>query len=180
MKKFILPKLHITLERWRYNTQYNVYVSTLGRLKDTEGNICSVCKSDGYLRYKGKPVHRIVAETWKPTPGSIFLTIDHKNHNTFDNSCSNLEWVTKEENQRREKEDTIANKPTTEDRLEEKPAIGYVLLNGAKVELSTARKIMYNDKSIGNARSKIDQMFNHIESGASEEKYGNYVLKRVA
>ena len=178
MRKIILPKLHISLERWKYNREYDVYVSTLGRLKDKEGKICSVCKHEGYLRYRGKPVHRIVAETWIPTPGSAFLTVDHLNHNTFDNRVCNLEVVTKEENTMRDKADCAANKPEPVSK-NEKP-IGYVLLNGAEVKLSTARTIMYNDKSIGGARSQIDKLFSQIENGAAEGKYGNYVLKRVA
>lgn len=180
----IFPQLHITIERWRYNIRYDVYVSTLGRLKDKQGNICSVCKSDGYLRYKGKPVHRIVAETWLPTAGSAFLTIDHLNHNTFDNRVCNLEVITKEENQKRAKEDNAANKPTLEDKQEEvstKPAsAGYVFLNSVKLEISTARQIMYNDKSIGGARKQIDGLFKHIENGGKEGKYGSYTIQRVA
>lgn len=176
MKKFLFPRFSIEVERWKFNKALNVYVSNMGNIKNIDGKLQSVCKSNGYLYYKGKPIHRIVMQTWNPIPGYAYLTVDHLNHNTWDNRLKNLEWVTAEENKARDKEDISKNAPAPV----EKKEIGYVLLNGAKVEITAARTIMYNDKAIGNARSQIDKLFNQIENGANEGKYGNYTLKKVA
>ena len=33
---FILPKIHISIERWNWNKSYNIFVSNLGNLKDKD------------------------------------------------------------------------------------------------------------------------------------------------
>lgn len=48
-------------------------------------------------------LHRLVATVWLNNENS-FETVDHKNGNKGDNSAENLEWVSREENIRREKE----------------------------------------------------------------------------
>jgi hypothetical protein len=53
-------------------------------------------------------LHRVVMLTWKPTPEAEKLTVDHLDHNKRNNALSNLEWVTKEENQRRADADYIS------------------------------------------------------------------------
>jgi hypothetical protein len=47
--------------------------------------------------------------TWKPTPEAEKLTVDHLDHNKRNNALSNLEWVTKEENERRADADYVGN-----------------------------------------------------------------------
>lgn len=122
MFKIMLPKFHLEIERWKFNKNYNVYVSNLGNFKDkTKEDIKLMIQKNGYLTVplcnnkKGTvkyiPAHRIVMETWCPR-ADIWkdkLTIDHLNHNKRDNRTRNLEWVTKEENQRRANEDLIAD-----------------------------------------------------------------------
>lgn len=122
MFKIMLPKFHLEIERWRFNKNYNVYVSNLGNFKDkTKEDIKLMIQKNGYLTVplcnnkKGTvkyiPAHRIVMETWCPR-ANIWkdkLTVDHLNHNKRDNRTKNLEWVTKEENQRRANEDLIAD-----------------------------------------------------------------------
>lgn len=46
-------------------------------------------------------LHRLVAEVWLDNP-CCYKTVDHKNGNKADNSVENLEWVSLEENVRRE------------------------------------------------------------------------------
>lgn len=111
--KIILPRFLFKIERWKWNSDYRVYVSNLGHIKneykqdlpvhiDNNGYCCvhTVC-----CRYKR--VHRLVMLTWRPIPNAEELTVDHLNHNKRDNSLENLEWVTEEENLRRAVEDLV-------------------------------------------------------------------------
>lgn len=112
MFNFILPTFYFKVERWKWNSDYRVYVSNRGKFKDehkknlpiriNQKGYCSVYTSCGC-----KLAHRIVMLTWKPIPDAENLTIDHLNHNKRDNSVENLEWVTVEENQRRADEDIV-------------------------------------------------------------------------
>lgn len=112
MFNFIMPKFLFRIERWKYNVDYQVYVSTMGNFKRedkkplpvkiSEGGYCLVKTACGY-----KSAHRLVMLTWKPIPDAENLTVDHLNHNKRDNSIYNLEWVTRQENLRRADEDYI-------------------------------------------------------------------------
>ena len=112
MFKIILPKLNLKIEKWKWNKEYRVYISTLGHIKNeykqnlpikiSESGYCCVKTHCGY-----KNVHRLVMLTFKPIPNAEVLTIDHLNHNKRDNSIYNLEWVTKKENLKRAKKDFI-------------------------------------------------------------------------
>ena len=56
--------------------------------------------------YGYKQAHRLVMLTFKPIPnaeGDLLLTI--KNHNKRCNELNNLEWITREENQKRARAD---------------------------------------------------------------------------
>ena len=112
MFKIILPKLNLKIERWKWNKEYRVYVSTLGHVKDEyKQNLALKIAPEGYCkvttRYGLKSVHRLVMLTFKPIPNAESLTVDHLNHNKRDNSLNNLEWVTKEENLKRANKDYI-------------------------------------------------------------------------
>ena len=112
MFKIILPKINIKVERWKYNKNYKIYVSTFGNFKDenkkdikiliNSGGYCSIATKNGI-----KTAHRLVLETFKPVRDMENLTVDHLNHNKRDNSISNLEWVTKEINLERANQDLI-------------------------------------------------------------------------
>lgn len=103
------------IERWKYNKTYQVWVSTEGRFRNKSkvdlpikmGNrgYCYVkvdCASCQYML-----AHRLVMLTWRPTPDAENLTVDHLDHNKRNNALSNLEWVTREENQERATNDLI-------------------------------------------------------------------------
>ena len=108
----ILPKLTFKWERWKFNSDYGVYVSTLGHFKDrykrdipikiNNGGYVKITTEQGY-RY----AHRLVMLTWRPTDDAENLTVDHLNHNKRDNSLANLEWVTEKENKLRARNDCL-------------------------------------------------------------------------
>lgn len=108
----IFPSLILKIERWKFNKDYGIYVSTLGNFKDRHKRRLPIKVNNGYCYVKTetaswKAAHRIVMLTWKPIPNAEDLTVDHLNHNKRDNSLSNLEWVTKEENLRRAAQDVL-------------------------------------------------------------------------
>lgn len=102
----MMPTISFNIERWKWNEEYNVYVSTEGRLRRKDGtDIKPKVDKKGYLIYHQKKVHRIVMKTWRPCENMDDLTVDHLDHNKRRNSLNNLEWVSAEENQRRASED---------------------------------------------------------------------------
>jgi hypothetical protein len=114
----MLPTISLRVERWKFNKDYGVYVSTLGHFKDRykrslpikigQGGYCLIkTEAPGF---PWKLAHRLVMLTWKPIPDAENLTVDHLDHNKRDNSIYNLEWVTKEENERRAKKDQAPKK----------------------------------------------------------------------
>lgn len=111
MCKFIFPSISFKIEKWKWNEEYRVYVSSLGHFKDkhkknmpvkinSKTGYCMIATPYGY-----KTAHRLVMLTFRPIPNAEDLTIDHLNHNKRDNSLLNLEWVTKKENIIRAKKD---------------------------------------------------------------------------
>ena len=110
--KFILPKIFLGIERWKWNKEYRVYVSNMGHFKDEhKEDLPFKTTTSGYLNVKTrcgyKLAHRLVMLTWRPIPGAEDLTVDHLDHNKRNNALTNLEWVTREENLRRADEDHL-------------------------------------------------------------------------
>lgn len=113
----IFPKLHISLERWKWNAEYGLWVSTHGNFKSKDKKDRKIkVNRDGYLSVKS-PVtqrqvlaHRLVMMTWKPIDDYTNMTVDHLDHNKRNNSLRNLEWVTEEENQHRAAADFASEK----------------------------------------------------------------------
>ena len=170
---FFLPKLHLELERWRYYLPLDVYVSNLGNIRSANGERQKVCVSNNYVYYKGRRVHRIVMETWCPIPGFADLTVDHRNHNTRDNRVSNLEWVSLEENNRRDNEDRAGNVPPAE-------SVMFVTLNGVRVPFDTARQIVAGDKSIRCGNGNVDKVFDKVKGSKGTIDFGNFTIQRCA
>ena len=99
-KPYIKPETEI----WKRHTStyYNgnvidCYVSSLGRIKDLDGNIISLGNPKVYYTYKSKHIHRIVAETFIPNPQNKPY-VDHIDRNIHNNRVDNLRWVTNGEN----------------------------------------------------------------------------------
>ena len=118
MFRIILPKMVFRLERWKWNKEYRIYVSTLGNFKNEhKQNMPFYTGNNGYLsiktEYGFKLAHRLVMLTWMPIPNAEELTVDHLNHNKRDNSIYNLEWVSREENLARAERDMMYSKQKT-------------------------------------------------------------------
>lgn len=85
------------------------YIDTMGRTRDFPEKECVPSKTkSGYfeLNIGGRNserwlLHRLVAEVWLDNPNN-FRTVDHKDGNKANNCVENLEWVTLEENIKRE------------------------------------------------------------------------------
>ena len=109
--KIMLPKIHFEFERWKWNNDYNMYVSNLGNLKNAFGEVIEPkVGENGYMVISscyGKwiGIHRLVMSTFKPIPNKDTMTVDHLDHNKRNNKLSNLEWVTREENLERANND---------------------------------------------------------------------------
>lgn len=109
--------IHLSIERWKWNADFGIYVSNKGRFKNSDKKLIPIqIKEGGYCSvYCGGSVHRqmlahrVVMLTWRPTANAENLTVDHLDHNKRNNSLENLEWVTEEENLRRAKADLIVS-----------------------------------------------------------------------
>ena len=85
------------------------YTDTMGRIREFSEKECIPSKTkDGYfeLNLGGRNsekwlLHRLVAYVWLNNPNN-FRTVDHKDGNKANNCVENLEWVTLEENIKRE------------------------------------------------------------------------------
>ena len=106
MKKFIFPSFHFSVERWKWNEQFQVFASTEGKFRDKNKKPIQLKMNDsGYWVVPldcGNPLaHRIILSTFQPKENADKYTVDHKDNNKRNNKFSNLEWVKFEENQQR-------------------------------------------------------------------------------
>ena len=123
----IFPTIRINIERWKWNKTFEVYVSTMGRVKNRSKMLIPpkttchdyLCFYIPHIR-KFISAHRLVMLTWQPRSDAEFLTVDHINHNKRDNSLYNLEWVTAEENLQRATNDYAADACPEEPKLKKK------------------------------------------------------------
>lgn len=116
MFHFIFPSLNCNIEHWKWNKEYHIYVSNLGRFKDEHKNLLdSKINNKGYIMintlYGYKTAHRLVLITWRPVKNMDILTVDHLNHNKRDNSLNNLEWISGKENKKRAANDMVSCSP---------------------------------------------------------------------
>jgi hypothetical protein len=158
----MFPTFHFSVERWKYNKTFEVYVSNKGHFRNSsKADLAPMVLNSGYLvvRVGGSSsewmlAHRLVMLTWRPTPEAENLTVDHKNHNKRDNSLDNLEWVTEEENYRRAREDLLS---------------GYNYVGGRIIPCKTKKKW---GKLLGVRITHKHNGFNQVVTN-----YGEFVAK---
>lgn len=117
--------IHLSLERWKWNSDFGIYVSNKGRFRSRDKQDLPVkVNNNGYcLVYcegtvnKYRLAHRVVMLTWRPNDDAEHLTIDHLDHNKRNNAVDNLEWVTKSENIRRAKADFVDKSVTADEEV---------------------------------------------------------------
>lgn len=161
--------IHFSIERWKWNADFGIYVSTKGRFRnESKKDIPITVDNKGYCRvYCGGTTHthllahRVVLLTWRPTANAGNLTVDHLDHNKRNNALDNLEWVSFEENQRRAKADEIAitvqgdaelvEKVSVSVTLPELPKTKYsyvlVLRGGVRLTIEQAARLFYDTHS---------------------------------
>lgn len=133
--RFIMPRFFVNCERWKWNEDLRLYVSTHGHFKDEHkrNKACKVKNNYFWINVNGKwlPAHRVVLLTWRPLPNDGEpMTVDHLNSITRDNRLCNLEWVTREENLRRANNNVLnaSKKVTPRNSIQELP-FGVPLLS---------------------------------------------------
>lgn len=131
----ILPKLHFELEKWKFNKEFGIYVSTFGNIKSKSKLIqaTAVVNSSGYMSVRivnletdncqYVQLHRLVLLTFKPIDNYKEMTVDHLDSNRRNCKLKNLEWVTEEENKRRAMEKFIPSIEAKEKNLSKKKEV---------------------------------------------------------
>ena len=196
----MFPQLHFSIERWRKNEEYGVWVSNQGRIRLIKNKefLTTRVNSKGYLLVfteKGLiSVHRLVAYTWLGDKRNEKYTIDHINFNKRDNSVKNLRWVSAEINQAYAKltfinntvEETEPQTSTEEDmiivlnnKLDEKTrgrALKALHKTGKMIikadnELLTDETILQMSHKLGNNANLEDFYGRILKASAAKKKY---------
>lgn len=82
----------------RVYSHYKNRVMKLDRRAATGGYIYAGFVTGGKPKTKNKSVHRLVMETFCPSPNMYKLQVNHRDFNRQNNRLDNLEWVTSSEN----------------------------------------------------------------------------------
>lgn len=169
--KRILPKITFQIERWKYNKDYDLYVSNMGsvRSKDKKEQQVFVGVPSGYLATKTCQgivnIHKLVVRTWIQD-NLTGLTIDHMDSNKRNNKVSNLEVVTREENLRRAQAAALSPSKALRLTLQVREIEG--LKGGRVVSFKTAEQIISLVHRIHpNAESKkiLNKIYASLKNG---------------
>lgn len=186
--RFIMPRFFVNCERWKWNEDLRLYVSTHGHFKDEHkrNKACKVKDNYFWINVNGKwlPAHRVVLLTWRPLPNDGEpMTVDHLNSITRDNRLCNLEWVTREENLRRANENILKTpkkkKITSRNSIRELP-FGVPLLsknlgfdNHDAVPYSDLRKKINNNEIVFKVADTLytaDELYERFNTYAAQRE----------
>ena len=159
-EKQMLPMLKIKIERWKFNKEHEVYVSTEGRIKDRyKDNVEIMLNSKtGYPMFfsetqqKFVSVHRTVLKTWRPREDMDSLTVEHKDQNKRNPALSNLMWLIEEENLRRAQQHDLGWKQKTPVGNSNK----RICANGVTMTVEDAVTFIFNSSQCDANISKIE------------------------
>lgn len=178
MIHFIFPKFRFRWEKWKWNKEYRIYVSSYGNFKDEyKRNIPIKINNGGYVAIRVnnqlKLAHRLVMLTFNPIPNAEDLTVDHLNHNKRDNSLYNLEWVSEKENKERANRDFVSMSNI----LSEMPSTGATLtfktyedgVNWALANIPSLVGMFYRAAPIEQAKM-IKKVRNRIKNSMKQNK----------
>lgn len=89
-------------EKWIAVNNEGYFVSDQGRIRHEKRVLSGSLHNDGYIfatiHGKQSPVHRLIAMAFIPNPDNL-PEVNHKDGNKQNNFVSNLEWVTRSDNQ---------------------------------------------------------------------------------
>lgn len=187
----MFPSFTLNIERWRWNEEFQLWVSNQGHFKDKNGKIIPIkIDNQGYCRVNFQSAHRVVTMTWIPCDNPKDMTVDHLNHNKRDNSVKNLEWVTKEENARRAIEDLcrvsdVSSKAKMIAALQNKKELPYnICYTGKNGKIETfssyedaAAFVFYNFDRSEKAETIITKIKKRMVNGG--KVYGGYWTKET-
>ena len=184
--RFIMPRFFVNCERWKWNEDLRLYVSTHGHFKDEHkrNKACKVKDNYFWINVNGKwlPAHRVVLLTWRPLPNDGEpMTVDHLNSITRDNRLCNLEWVTREENLRRANNNVLnaSKKVTPRNSIQELP-FGVPLLsknlgfdNHDAVPYTDLRKKIRNNEvvfKVADTLYTVDELYEKFNTCAAQRE----------
>lgn len=187
MIKIIIPTLSFNIEKWKYNKQYDIYVSNYGRFRSRDKTFIpiKIGKKTGYAQVEikenfFKAAHRLVLETWQPIQGMEDLTVNHIDHNRRNNKLSNLEWMTEEENQKLAEEDLYEEMNVANFNQIMKQNLGKpIIICGNKIFNSYDEIITFliESKKINNIQNKTTIKHNIIKAIKQQKKYCNFLFE---
>ena len=189
--RFIMPRFFINCERWKWNDDLRIYVSTHGHFKDEHkrNKACKVKDNYFWVNVDGQwlPAHRVVLLTWRPLPvNGEPMTVDHLNSITRDNRLCNLEWVTREENLRRANKNVLnaSKKVTPRNSIQELP-FGVPLLsknlgfnNHDCVPYTNLREKINNNEvvfKVANTFYTVDELYKMFNTSVAQRD--NFIKK---
>ena len=171
----MLPNIRFIFERWKWNDEYELWVSTEGHIRDRYKQEVQVfINQKGYMRVyseakkKGVSVHRLVLLTWRPRVDADLLTVEHCDSNKRNNTLRNLLWMTEDENLKRAQEKNIYEKelvPTPSKKI---------LANGVAMTIEDAVTFIYALPSTSAQFSK-----KQVEEKIKETLNNNKLKKQV-
>ena len=130
--KFDIPNEEECLEgeEWKQVGETKAYVSSLGRLKSTQGVVSTPLPTkSGYVNVmidnKNYQIHRLIAIAFNLPRQKGRNQVNHKDNNPSNNKLINLEWVTRSENIQYSYKTNVNRKSSAE--KQSKPVLGRKL-----------------------------------------------------
>lgn len=165
----MLPRIKISLERWKFNKDYRLWVSNKGHVLDEHKQKARIrVNQKGYLTtwseaaQKNILIHRLVLMTWRPREDINELTVDHRDHNKRNNEIENLIWMPVDENLRCEVEDRLPEKA--------RKTVQSIRANGVTMTIEDAVTFIYALPSTSAQYSKVQVREKMLETLKSQKQ----------